>query len=127
MASASKKRHNPEVKAYVEELDEPIRSIVVMLRKTIKATAPDAKEGILWSIPFFWRDEEPSCYVSAAKAHVTLGFTRGAEFLGKADGFTGTGKSAIMKRIIRKSTIPTEAEVARWVQGAWALPPEEEC
>ncbi len=56
-AKASQKRKPPEtVAAYLAGLDKPARVTLEKLRKSIKAAAPRATEGISYGIPTFKLD-----------------------------------------------------------------------
>lgn len=114
-----KQRDHPDVAAYIEDIDEPQRSVVEQVRAIVKED-PDVIEGIAWGVPFWFR-KGPLCYTSAAKTHVTVGIARGLEIEDASGLLTGTGKSPIRKTIVkRKDTFP-EAAFRDWIAQAIRL------
>src|ERR1044071_2812643 len=65
--------------------------IVQKLRKLIRQMAPDAKEIMSYGIPNF-RGKRGVAVINPAKTHVTLAFSRGAEFEDKYGLLEGVGK-----------------------------------
>lgn len=111
-------RNHPDVTAYIEDLDEPQRSVVQRVRDLVAAD-PETTEFIAWGIPCYWRDG-PVCYTSPAKKHVTLGFFHGIEI---GDGLAGTGKSPIGKFTLKNGAPFPEARFKKWLERAYELAP----
>ena len=65
--------------------------IVEELRSLIRQTAPDAKEVMSYGIPNY-RGKRGMAVISPAKTHITLAFSRGAEFEDKYGLLEGVGK-----------------------------------
>lgn len=65
--------------------------IVKQLRSLIKQLAPDATEVMSYGIPNY-RGKRGIAVISPAKTHITLAFTRGAEFEDKYELLEGVGK-----------------------------------
>lgn len=108
-----KSRPNPLVDAYIEDQEWQQD-----LCKHVRALALEYEfvtEGIAWGVPFWFMDREkagfsqqegpwaPFCYVSCAKAHVTVGIAKGIEVQDRFNLLTGTGKSPIRKLTLKKN------------------------
>jgi hypothetical protein len=65
--------------------------IVEELRSLIRQTAPDVKEVMSYGIPNY-RGKRGIAVISPAKTHITLAFSRGAEFRDKYGLLEGVGK-----------------------------------
>ena len=60
-----------EVDQYLAQLDEPKRSTLETLRRTILAIAPGADQGLSYGVPVFCVDGQRIAGFSAAKHHVS--------------------------------------------------------
>ncbi len=65
--------------------------IVRVLRKLLHKYAPDAKEFMSYGIPNY-RGKRGLAVISPAKTHITLAFSRGADFEDKYRLLEGVGK-----------------------------------
>lgn len=65
--------------------------IVEELRTLIRQTAPEVKEVMSYGIPNY-RGKRGIAVISPAKTHITLAFSRGAEFEDKYGLLEGVGK-----------------------------------
>ena len=65
--------------------------IVEELRKLIRQSAPHLQEGMSYGIPNY-RGKRGVAVISPAKTHITLAFSRGAEFEDKYGLLEGVGK-----------------------------------
>lgn len=112
-----KLRDHPGVDAYLDDLDWPQQELCRELRERLK-TDPDVREGIAWGVPCYFR-RGPLAYTSAAKAHVTLGWFRGAEI--DDPRVTGTGRSPIGKVVLKLAADFPDAAFDGWLRQAIAL------
>jgi hypothetical protein len=117
---ATAKRRHPDVEAYLARLPLPARALSSELRKLVHATVKDARETIYYGVPFFFVDDVWFCYVSAAKKHVTFGFTMGDRIADPSGRLVGTGKSPIRKVALGLDE-PVPAQARGWVEQAAAL------
>jgi uncharacterized protein YdhG (YjbR/CyaY superfamily) len=60
------------VDTYLAALPKDVREALAKLRKTIKAAAPKATEGISYQVPVFKLDGRPLVGFGAASAHCTF-------------------------------------------------------
>ena len=60
-----------EIDTYLDQLDEPKRSTLETLRRTILRIIPDAEEGLSYGVPVFRIGGKNAAGFSAAKAHLS--------------------------------------------------------
>lgn len=60
-----------EVDRYLLELDQPRRSTLEQLRRTILELLPEAEQGLSYGVPAFRVDGKPIAGFSAAKNHLS--------------------------------------------------------
>lgn len=60
-----------EINAYLEKLEEPKRSTLEKLRKTILSIIPTAEQGLSYGAPVFRLNGKRIAGFSAAKAHLS--------------------------------------------------------
>lgn len=61
----------PEIDAYIAAADEPARTRLATLRRTIAAEAPDATERISYGMPT-WHQGENLVHIGVAAKHIGL-------------------------------------------------------
>lgn len=114
------KRRHPDVAAYVAKVPLPARALVQDLRSLVRAEVKDATENLYYGVPFFFIRGVGFCYVSPAKAHVTLGFVWGASIRDRTGLLKGTGKSPVRKvALVVDDPIPDVAP--EWIRQAAQL------
>jgi len=99
---------------YIAAQSEDVRPILVKVRETIRAAAPDAVEKISWSMPTFWQGEN-LIHFSAQKNH--LGIHPGAlDRLPFADRLAvyKTSKGAIQFPYGKPIDYELIADITRW-------------
>ncbi len=64
---------------YILKLDEPYKGIVCHLIAVIEIMVPTATLEYKWSIPYFYYQNKPLCYLNASPKnnYVDLGFAKG--------------------------------------------------
>lgn len=115
-------RRSPDVDAYIARQPPPHRAILRAIRRLVHRADPEAREAIHWGVPFFFHETGPLVYASAAKAHVTLGFTLAGRIEDPSGRLEGTGKSDIRKTVLRPGEDVPEALVLDWTRrsvAAW--------
>jgi hypothetical protein len=68
------------------------RDVLLELRRTIKAIAPDVIEEIKWGRPCYTNAHGLFCYLHSTRRHATLGFQKGALLDDPERLLEGTGK-----------------------------------
>jgi hypothetical protein len=94
--------------AYFRKLPAKTRPVAEALRKFVLETAAGAREDLMWGRPWYCA-HAGVCYIAAAKAHVSLGFARGAELADPEGRLEGTGKS--MRHVKIRNTGEIDAAV----------------
>ena len=108
----------------VTKLGQPHGAIVTMLRKAIKAAAPDIEERISWGMPCYFHNGMV-CGIMSCKAHVNLQLINGAGLTDPRHLLEGTGKGMRHLKLHTPAEIPI-AQVNRWIRESLALngPPQ---
>jgi len=88
---------------YINNLEKPLSTIVIKLRKSIQDVSPDITEAIKWSVPVYSLNKN-ICSIIAHKRHVNLQIFNGAH-LRSANKMQGTGKD------MRHIKFVSEAEI----------------
>jgi uncharacterized protein YdhG (YjbR/CyaY superfamily) len=99
---------------YIESQPEAVREILLKVRETIRAAAPDAIEKISWRMPTFWQKEN-LIHFAAFKRHI--GIYPGGEAVGVfAERLADykTSKGAIQFPLDRPVDYALIAEITRW-------------
>jgi hypothetical protein len=107
------------VDEYVASLTAGQREIVDALRELVRSAAPRATEVFKWAEPVY-ESNGPFAYIKAHKAHVTLGFWRGAELMQSSSHLETSGSKMAHIKIRTAADIP-KADVRRLVQQATKL------
>lgn len=93
--------------------------VIRRLDEIIRAAAPKATLAIKWSQPVY-DVGGPFAYMRPAKAHLTLGFWRGADLDDPAGLLTGDGDRMRHLKISSPDAVDAE-QVSAWVRQAVAL------
>lgn len=103
-------------------LDPAQHEILADLRALILATDDNIEETLKWGQPCYTQNGL-FCYLQKAKAHVTIGFQKGAQIVDDANLLEGQGKDMRHLRFSLGSTVPRD-DVQRLVNAALALDAE---
>lgn len=95
------------IEDYVAARRGPVAELLEALRQLVKATLPEAKEGMKWGAPvFFDARGEPIIYLYGGRDHANLGFVQGAELKDPEGILEGTGKSGRHVKVFPGEPIP---------------------
>ena len=97
-----------EVDAYLAGLDEPKRSTLEALRRSIRAALPEADEGISYGMPAFKVRGKTIAGFAAFKHHLSYLPHSGSVFPELADELAGYEKSSGALRFPVDQPLPTE-------------------
>ena len=108
----------------VAKLGQPHREIVEVLRKVIKAAAPDIEERVSWGTPWYFQNGMV-CGIVSCKAHVNLQLIKGARLTDPRHLLEGTGKGMRHLKLHTPGEISV-AQITRWIRESLALnvPPQ---
>ena len=82
---------NPEVSAWLKDLDHPLKKPMLEVRKIIMATDRRMTETIKWKSPTFVFEGNMASIDPKAKKHVQLMFHQGASLPGRHPKLEGGG------------------------------------
>ncbi|MEP3276312.1 MAG: DUF1801 domain-containing protein [Stappiaceae bacterium] len=85
---------NPDVDAWLEAYDNPMKPVVMAIRERILAGDPRVTETIKWQAPTFLYKGNIASFFPKAKKHASLMFHKGAEIPGQFPNLEGEGKEA---------------------------------
>lgn len=84
--------HDPAIAAWFEQREDELGSIARHWFETMRACGDDVLELLHDGFPTVLVQDAPFAYVGAFKAHVNVGFFRGAQLDDPAGLLEGTGK-----------------------------------
>jgi len=87
-------RKNPEVDAWFERLDHPLKGLMLQVRRAALASDRRVAESIKWSTPTFSYNGDIASFIPQAKSFVSLLFHRGSEIPGKHPRLEGDSRLA---------------------------------
>ena len=116
------KHSNPEVDAYIENAADFAQPILRKIRRLVHKGCPEVRETIKWSSPHF--DYQGIMMGMASfKAHINLGFWKGAEMSDPESLFAGAmGKTCVTAiKISKISELPSDKILLAYVKEAAKL------
>lgn len=108
------------VDEYVADISDELRPIAETVRRIITDELPDADEAIKWSRPTYQVGSQHVCYVTAAKNHVTLGFTQGRSLTDPDGLLEGEGTQMAHIKLTRLDDVD-EDQLRSWLRQARRL------
>ena len=113
-------KKDPRVDAYIEQVADFAKPVLIHLREVIHATCPDVEEDWKWSFPVFTYKGSIMCNMAAFKQHCAFGFWKaslmkdpdgvleikdrdGMGHLGKIEGMKDLPKDAVLKKYIKEA------------------------
>lgn len=98
-------RKNPEVDAWFEQHDHPLKSLMLQVRRAILASDRRVSESIKWSTPTFSFNGDIASFIPQAKSFVSLLFHRGAEIPGRHPRLEGDSRLARTMRFANSAEL----------------------
>ncbi len=95
---------NEKVTTFIENAADEQKEILMILRKLIADTIPEAAEKFKWSRPVYSTSRD-FCYLDKTKKHATLGFFNFEKIQDSENLLEGTGKQMRHIKISRKEEI----------------------
>jgi len=87
-------RKNPDVDAWFDRLEHPLKGLMLQVRRVIMASDRRVSESIKWSTPTFSYNGDIASLIPQAKSFVSLLFHRGSEIPGKHPRLEGDSRLA---------------------------------
>jgi uncharacterized protein YdeI (YjbR/CyaY-like superfamily) len=108
---------DPRVDTYIAKSADFAKPILTHIRDVVHSACPEAEETMKWSAPFFMYRGGMMCHMAAFKAHVALGFWKGALIVDREkDGSRGE-----FGRLESVKDLPPKKELAGYIKRAMAL------
>jgi len=112
-------RKNPEVDAWFDQHDHPLKSLMLQVRRAILASDRRVSESIKWSTPTFSFNGDIASFIPQAKSFVSLLFHRGSEIPGKHPRLEGASRLARTMRFANREELKKyRLDLVRAIQ-AW--------
>ena len=92
---------NPEVTAWLDELEHPLLSVILAVRAVILEADDRITETIKWKSPTFMYESNLASIDPKAKKHVAVLFHRGAEIPRRASAPAGRGQAGPLRAVRR--------------------------
>lgn len=109
---------SPEVDAWFEEYDHPVKGAMLRAREIILEDER-MTEGIKWKSPTFMYEGNMASFNPRTKAHVSLMFHTGASIPGSFELLEGGGETARYARFRDVDDVEDKASQLRAVVAAW--------
>ena len=110
---------NPEVDAFIQDLDHPLEDVMLAVRAAILDADARMTEGIKWKSPTFMYEGNLASINPRAKAHVSLMFHTGADIPGDFPHLEGGEKVARYMRFPDLETVDSLRDELTAVVKAW--------
>ena len=111
---------NPDVDAWFERYDNPLKDLVQAVRDVILATDERVSEEIKWQAPTFVYKGNIASFFPKAKKHVTLMFHQGASLDDPSGLLEGEGETSRSAKFTSAADLAAkraalEAVIASWI------------
>jgi hypothetical protein len=110
---------NPEVEAWFEELDHPLKGAMLQVRKTILGADRRITETIKWKSPTFVFEGNIASIEPRAKKHVSVLFHQGASLPGKHPQLEGGGATVRYMRFTDLGDVKAKQADLKAAVRAW--------
>jgi hypothetical protein len=112
-------QHNPEVEAWFEAYDNPVKPVMERVREILLAADPRLGEVVKWSTPTFVYKGNLASFQPRAKRFVSLLFHAGASIPGSHPILEGGGETARYARIGDLAAAEASVPALQAVVRAW--------
>jgi hypothetical protein len=110
---------NPEVDAWFEELDHPLKNAMLQVRKVILGADRRITETIKWKSPTFVFEGNIASIEPRAKKHVSVLFHQGASLPGKHPRLEGGGATVRYMRFVDLADVKAKQADLKAAVRAW--------
>lgn len=112
-------QRDPEVDAWFEAYDNPLREVVLAVREVVLAADDRIGETIKWQAPTFVYKGNLASFFPKAKTHVTLMFHRGAALEDPTGALEGDGGTARSLKVADLADLDGQAEALAGLVRSW--------
>lgn len=110
---------NPDVDAWLDAYDNPMKPLVIATRALILDADSRVTEAIKWQAPTFIYKGNIASFFPKAKQHASLMFHKGAEISGDFPHLVGDGKEARSFKIMTLDDLEEKADELTKIIAAW--------
>ena len=110
---------NPDVDAWLDQYDNPMKPVVSAMRDLILACDTRITETIKWQAPTFMYKGNISSFFPKSKKHASLMFHKGAEIPGAFPNLEGDGKEARSFKVASLEELEGKAQELQAICIAW--------
>lgn len=110
---------NPEVDAWLEAYDNPMKPVVAATRDEILAADTRITETIKWQAPTFVYKGNMASFFPKAKKHASLMFHKGADIPGGFGNLVGDGTQARTFKVESLADLEAKAGELTAIVRAW--------
>ena len=113
-------KKDPRFDEYILEAEPFARPVLKHIRKLVHQNCPQVEEALKWGMPHFVYHGKILCGMAAFKAHATLHFWKGAQFIKNptpgAMGQFGRITSLTQEQQQEIGTLPQQQRIARFAE-----------
>ena len=110
---------SPEVDAWFEAYENPLKSLVQAVRKVILDSDPRIAEAIKWKAPTFIYKGNLASFYPRSKKHVALMFHTGASLPDPTGLLEGEGDTSRVARFTDAEDLAAKSDALRGLVMAW--------
>jgi hypothetical protein len=110
---------SPDVDAWLDAYDNPMKPVVSAIRDLALATDPRITEAIKWQAPTFVYKGNIASFFPKAKKHASLMFHKGADIPGSFPGLEGDGKEARTFKVADLDDLAAKSDELKSIFRAW--------
>jgi hypothetical protein len=118
-SSADVGQTSPQVSAWFERLEHPLKDAMIEVRDTILAADPRIQESVKWSTPTFSYNGDLASLQPKAKKFASLMFHRGSEIPGDHAGLVGTSALVRTMKFTNLSDVKRRRKELEDIVRAW--------
>ena len=112
---------SPEVDAWMESYDNPLKPLVQAVRDVILDADPRISEAIKWKAPTFVYKGNLASFYPKSKQHVSLMFHTGASLPDPTGLLEGDGDTSRVARFADTDDLAAKSEALRGLVAAWIV------
>ncbi|WP_373635594.1 DUF1801 domain-containing protein [Yoonia sp. SS1-5] len=110
---------NPDVDAWLDAYDNPMKPVVEALREVILDADPRVSETIKWQAPTFVYKGNIASFFPRSRKHASLMFHKGADIPGDFQNLMGDGKDARSFKAATLEEVDQKSAELRAIIKAW--------
>jgi hypothetical protein len=110
---------DPEVDAWLERYDNPMKPVVIAVRDVILAADDRITESIKWQAPTFSYKGNLASFFPKSRSHASLMFHKGATIRGDFPNLEGEGREARTMKFADLAQVEARTAELQKITVAW--------